>query len=331
MSVKKDVLNCLEQNRGTYVSGEELASTLFVSRTAIWKAIKQLENEGHKIEATPNKGYCLLEENDVLSEEGIRLYLANEYRNIPILLEKETTSTNQLAKIAVTNGATHGSVFLAEKQTNGRGRLGRSFLSLDGSGIYMSVILKLNASASDAIYITTAASVAVYRGIKKVTNKDVEIKWVNDLYYEGKKVCGILTEAVTDLETGMIDSVVLGIGINYNVDTNNIPIELQEIAGALYSGTTHNVTRNQLIAEILNQVFVLCTNMKDKNFIKEYKEHSMILGSDIWVINGNQKESAKAIDINDNGGLVVEFMDKSKRTLNSGEVSIRTRNENNMG
>lgn len=327
MSIKKDVLNFLEQNRGMYISGEELASTLLVSRTAIWKSIKQLESEGHKIFATPNKGYCLLEENDVLSEEGIRLNLAKEFKEIPIHLDKETTSTNQLAKISVTTGAEHGSVFLAEKQTGGRGRLGRSFLSMDGSGIYMSVILKLNASASDAIYITTAASVAVYRAIKKVTGKDVQIKWVNDLFYEGKKVCGILTEAVTDLETGMINSVVLGIGINFNVEPSNVPKELQEVAGALYHGLTNNVTRNQLIAEILNQVFLLCMNTDDKSFIKEYKEHSMILGSEIWVISGNQKESAKAIDIDDHGGLIVEFMDKTRRTLNSGEVSIRKRNE----
>ena len=127
----------------------------------------------------------------------------------------------------------------------------------------------------------------------------------------------------------MINSIVLGIGINFNVEPNKVPKDLQDIAGALYHGSTNNVTRNQLIAEILNQVFLLCMNTDDRSFIKEYREHSMILGSDIWVITGNQKESAKAIDIDDNGGLIVEFMDKTRRTLNSGEVSIRKRNENN--
>ncbi|WP_066721179.1 biotin--[acetyl-CoA-carboxylase] ligase [Clostridium sp. Marseille-P299] len=327
MSVKKDVLKYLEQNRGEFISGAELASTLDVSRTAIWKSIKSLEADGHMILATTNKGYCLSEGNDILSEEGIRLNLKKEYKEIPIQIDKITTSTNQVAKLAAVNGVRHGSVFIADKQTMGKGRLGRSFLSLDGSGIYMSVVLKPNTSASDAIYITTAASVAVFRAIKKITNKEVKIKWVNDLYYEDKKVCGILTEAVTDLETGMINSIILGIGINYNVDHSKVPMELQEVAGALYHGTTENTTRNQLIAEILNQVFELCMNAKDRSFIREYKEHSMILGSNIWIISGNQKEKAKAIDIDDNGGLIVELMDHSKKTLNSGEVSIRKREE----
>lgn len=325
MSVKKDVLNHLERNRGVFISGEELAATFNVSRTAIWKAIKQLENDGHKILATTNRGYCLSTENDVLTEEGIRLNLVKDYKEIPIHIEKVTSSTNQLAKLAAANGARHGSVFVAEKQTMGRGRLGRSFLSLDGSGIYMSVVLKPNTSASDAIYITTAASVAVYRAIKQVTDKEVQIKWVNDLYFEDKKVCGILTEAITDVETGMINSIILGIGINYNVDRSKVPMDLQEVAGTLYHGSSVNTTRNQLIAEILNQVFELCMNTNDRRFIHEYKEHSMILGSNIWILQGNQKEKAKAIDIDDNGGLVVELMDASRKTLSSGEVSIRKR------
>lgn len=324
MAVKNEVLHYLELHRGEYVSGEELAKALKVSRTAIWKAIKQLEVNGYKILAITNRGYCLSLENDVISKEGIRNYLTSEMLVIPIQVENETTSTNMVAKLAAMNGAEHGSVFIAEKQTKGRGRLGRSFLSLDGSGIYMSILLRPNVTAADAIYITTAASVAVYRAILSITGKQTKIKWVNDIYYEERKICGILTEAVTDVETGIVHSIIIGIGINFNVIKENIPKELKDIVGALYYGDSGQVTRNQLIAEIINQVLTLCIQ-KNREFMKDYKENSMLLGTDIWVISGNTKIEAKAIDINEDGGLIIKLSDGSIQTLNTGEVSIRKR------
>lgn len=323
MSVKRALINILELNRGEYISGEELANSLKVSRAAVWKAINQLKKDGYTITAVTNKGYCLLTSNDVISAEGIKSNLKTPYQNIPVQVDKIVNSTNICAKLAATNGADHGSVFVSEKQTMGRGRMGRTFLSMDGNSIYMSLVLRPKVSASDAIYITTAASVAVMRAIRKVTGKSVLIKWVNDLFFEGKKVCGILTEAVTNIETGIIDSVVLGIGINFNVQNTNIPIELKEIATALYSGDTYGVTRNQLIGEIINQVLDICESIEDKSFLKEYKEYSMILGSNIYIISGEEKTEAKAIDINEYGGLVVELKDGTIKNLNSGEVSIR--------
>lgn len=323
MSIKKNVLNQLELNRGEFISGEELATSLLVSRTAVWKAIKQLEQEGYSILAVPNKGYCLSCKSDVISEEGIRVNLLEQYNNIPIQVEKTTTSTNHIAKLAAANGAVNGSVFIAEKQTMGRGRLGRTFLSLEGTGIYMSIVLKPKVNAENAILITTAASVAVFRSIKEITKKKTSIKWVNDLYYENRKICGILTEAVTDVETGVIESIILGIGINFSVRKEMIPEDLKDVAGALYHGETEGITRNQLIAEIINQVFKLCMRTEDRSFIAEYKENSMLLGSDIYILAGEEKTKAKAIDINESGGLVVELEDGTVRILNSGEVSIR--------
>lgn len=323
MSVKKELRKLLEENRGMYISGEEIAGKLKVSRTAIWKAIRQLKEEGHNIVAIQNKGYCLSESDDIITEEGIRIYLSEGWNDIPIDVIKETTSTNQISKIAASNGATDGSVFLAEKQTNGRGRLGRSFLSIDGSGIYMSILLRPNVLVAAAVPITTAASVAVWRAIKKVTGKETGIKWVNDIYYEGKKICGILTEAVTNVENGMVDSIIIGIGINFNMKTEDIPEELKDIAGALYHGDSLNVTRNQLIAEVINQVFELCKNTEKSDYLTEYKEHSLVLNRDIYILSGDEKTEAKAIDINETGGLVVQLKDGSIQNLNSGEVSIR--------
>lgn len=323
MSVKQEVLKTLEENRGEFFSGEELAGRIKVSRAAVWKAIKALEAMGYLIHAVPNRGYCLATTNDVLSVEGIRTFLSKEHEGLHIEVKEITGSTNQDAKMAAANGVPHGSVFVANEQTAGRGRRGRNFISMQGSGIYMSIILKPLLTASDAIYMTTAASVAVYRAIKKVTQKETQIKWVNDLYYEGKKVCGILTEAVTDCETGLIDSIILGIGINFNIKLEQIPSDLKETAGALYHGDTHGVNRNQLIAEILYQVLQVCMDSDNREFLKDYRENSMVLGREINILGFNEPKKAIAVGIEDNGGLIVEYEDKKRETIHTGEVSIR--------
>ncbi|MBE5961312.1 MAG: biotin--[acetyl-CoA-carboxylase] ligase [Lachnospiraceae bacterium] len=323
MSVKQDVLTKLEHSRGQFFSGEELARELDVSRTAVWKAIKQLEVEGYEIHAVPNKGYCLSLNTDVISTEGIRASLLKEWKDCAITTYKETGSTNQNAKLAAAEGAEHGSLFVAEAQTNGRGRRGRVFETPKGNGIYMSILLKPQMEAADAIYMTTAASVAVRRAIKKVTGKETLIKWVNDLYFEEKKVCGILTEAVTDIQTGMVDSIILGIGINFNMPEDAFSEEIKHVAGSLYHGENVEVTRNQLVAEIFNQVMELCMNKDDRSFIEEYKKYSFILGEEIVILSADGNIPAKAVDITDFGGLVVELLDGTRKTISSGEVSIR--------
>lgn len=323
MSVKQEVLKTLEENRGEFFSGEELAGRLKVSRAAVWKATKALETMGHEIIAVPNRGYCLAKASDVLSIEGIKTFLNKEKESLQIEVREETGSTNQDAKLAAANGAPHGSVFIANKQTAGRGRRGRNFVSMQGSGIYMSIILKPSLTASDAIYITTAASVAVYRAIKNVTKMETQIKWVNDLYYKGKKVCGILTEAVTNCETGLIESIILGIGINFNIQAEQIPSDLKDIAGALYYGDTGGVNRNQLIAEILSQVLQVCMDSDNREFLKDYRENSMVLGKEINILGLSEPKKAIAIGIDDNGGLIVEYENKMIETIHTGEVSIR--------
>lgn len=323
MSVKQEVLKMLEENRGQYFSGEDLAGRLQVSRAAVWKAIKALEAMGYEIDAIPNRGYSLATASDLLSVEGIQAFLPTNLGSLSIEVKEVTGSTNQDAKLAAANGAPHGSVFVANEQTAGRGRRGRNFVSMQGNGIYMSIILKPLLTASDAIYMTTAASVAVYRAIKAVTKKEVLIKWVNDLFYDGKKVCGILTEAVTDCETGLIDSIILGIGINFNIPTEKVPEELKDIAGALYHGNTDGVSRNQLIAEIIGQVLQVCMDSESREFLKDYREKSMVLGKEINILGSVAPKKATAVGIADNGGLMVEYEDGGMETIHTGEVSIR--------
>ncbi|MGV8906786.1 MAG: biotin--[acetyl-CoA-carboxylase] ligase [Acetobacterium sp.] len=323
MSVKQLVLQALEENRETTVSGEQLAQKLNISRSSVWKAIKSLEKEGYTISATTNKGYRLEVGSDVISFEGIRPWLSPKNQEISIKAYKTIGSTNQAAKKMAIDGAVQGTVIISEEQTQGRGRLGRSFYSPADSGIYMSLILRPNVYASEAVLVTTAASVGVCRAIKNVTDKDLQIKWVNDIYLDDKKICGILTEAVTNFETGLVECVIIGIGLNFRLPENNFPEDLKEIVGSLFKEKPDSLTRNHLAAEIINEVLELCENLENRDFLNDYKKHSMVLGHKIKVHKQNEWSFARAIDISDNGGLIIENETGELETLNSGEITIR--------
>lgn len=323
MSVKKSVLQALEENRENSISGEQLAKTLNVSRSSVWKAIKSLKEEGYTIGATTNKGYRLQADSDVLSYEGIRPWLAPKNQEIIIKAFKTIGSTNQEAKKMAMDGAIQGTVIISEEQTQGRGRLGRSFYSPANSGIYMSLVLRPKVYANEAVLVTTAASVGVCRAIKEVTDKDTQIKWVNDIYLENKKICGILTEAVTNFETGLVECVIIGIGLNFRQPENNFPEDLKEIVGSLFEKKPDTLTRNHLVAEMINGILELCEDLTNRDFLEEYKKRSMVLGHKIKVHHQNNWSLARAIDISDDGGLIIENENGELEILNSGEISIR--------
>lgn len=321
MSVKNEVLHILERYKGNSVSGQELADLSRVSRNAVWKAIKSLKDEGYQIQ-TSSKGYSLSLSSDILSAEGIRLYLNEEFKNIPLTVYKTIGSTNTEAKLLAVQNAVHGTTVMAEEQTMGRGRFGRDFFSPSGSGLYMSIILKPRLSMENSVLVTTAAAVAVCRAIEKITDLSPLIKWVNDIFIDNRKVCGILTEAVTNFETGMMDSVVVGIGVNVKTKNEDFPFELRDIAGSILDNENKSV-RNQLTAEIINNVLNMSKNLGDRSFMQDYKERSMILGQDILYKKDNLWHEGYAIDIDDYGGLIIHTPDGQKITLNSGEVSIK--------
>lgn len=312
MSVKQNVIALLEENRSKVISGQELANQLYVSRAAIWKAIKTLKEEGYNIEATPNKGYVLLENSDVLSKQGIAYYLTEE---IDIFSYKTIDSTNtQMKKLAINGGKNH-SVIVSEEQSAGRGRFGRSFYSPAQKGVYMSVLLKTGDSLQNATMITIKTAVAVRQAIAKLYDIEVAIKWVNDLYYRGKKVCGILSEAISDFESGMIEAIIIGIGIN--VSTDNFPLEIASIATSL---GLQEANRNQFIAEILNQLFAII----DEDFklvLNEYRMASCVLHKQITFNQKGEQFTGLVREINDLGNLVVSS-NGAEMVLTAGEVSI---------
>lgn len=250
---------------------------------------------------------------DILSADAIKSYLPADFFG-DIVVKEITDSTNtDAARIA--KDAPHGTVVIADAQTAGRGRLGKSFFAPKG-GIYMSVILKLGLAFSDAVLVTTAASVSVCKAIEAVSDVQPQIKWVNDILLDGKKICGISCEAVSSCE--MIDSVILGIGVNFSAQ--EFPEELRDTAGVLFEKPT--VSRNQLIAEILKNILSDTKDLSSRNFIDEYRKRSAVLGKSIRYLENNVWSNAEAVGIDENGGLII-LENEKRKTLVSGEITLR--------
>ncbi len=322
MELKHQVLKILEENRGSSVNGARLAESLYVSRSSIWKAVKALQRDGYRITAVTNRGYCLLTHNDILSAESIRPHLKGKAAGFQLEVRPSVSSTNTLAKAMAAEGAAEGTVLIAGEQTEGRGRMGRSFYSPGSTGIYLSLILRPKLELEDSLLITTGAAVAVAKAIEKITGLKAGIKWVNDIFVEGRKVCGILTEASINFENGGLEYAVVGIGVN--VSTTAFPEALEGIAGSLFTMKPEDRPVIPLLtAEILNQLAECMDSLTDRKYLLEYRRRQIIIGKHILVLKGSESRPAKAIDIDDRARLLVEYEDHSREVLSSGEVSIR--------
>ena len=316
------MLRLLEENKGEPISGQKLAELLGVSRQAIWKAVESLKEDGHIINSSINKGYQLDSNSDLISAEGIRIFLSKENRDRPIIVFKTIDSTNSEAKRLALNGALHGTVIISEEQTNGRGRKGKSFFSPPKTGIYASFILKPKVNIDDAQMVTIYAAVSVCNVIENLTNLKPKIKWVNDIYLNGKKICGILTEAISDFESGTVDFIIVGIGVNFSTKQEDFPKEIQDIAGSL---PKTNISRNQFIAALIDEMLKNANCIFQNNLIDLYKEHSLMLGKEIIYQKNLQTLYGKVLDINERGNLVVLINNSKIDILHSGEVEIKTK------
>ena len=326
MTTKDAILDLLWQNTDTYVSGAALAKTLGVSRTAVWKAIEQLREDGYSIDSVTNKGHRLSSESDVLSESGVWKYLGAE--GLKLLVYPSISSTNTVLTSLAEEGAEEGLCLIAGEQTAGRGRRGRSFYSPPNSGIYMSVLLRPALQAVDATSITACAAVAVAEAIESLAPVNAEIKWVNDIYVEGKKVCGILTEASLDCENGQVNYLIVGIGINTRVPDSDFPEELKSIAGSAFGEKPIRELRCRLAAGVLDRLMSYYGRLTDREWFEEYRRRSMALGQPINILSpGREPEKAVALDLDRDFALIVRTEDGKLRRLNSGEVSIRPREE----
>ena len=321
MTTKESVLALLEANRGHSLSGEEMARALCMSRAAVWKAVRALREDGHGIDAATNRGYALLPGSGVLSAAGICPYLTDARWADRVLVFPSVESTNKTAKELASGGAAHGTVIIADAQTAGRGRYGRTFYSPPGSGLYMSVLFRGAAlRLPQPTLCTVAAAVAICRAVRSVTGQEAQIKWVNDILLGGRKVCGILTEASTSLESGCIDWLVIGIGIN--VHTDNFPNDLSRTAASLRPGECGGL-RNRLAAALVNTFLSSDDWLHGAGVFAEYRAHLSMLGRTVTVLEAGGAYDALALDVDESGRLVVQKEDGERLTLSSGEISVK--------
>lgn len=322
MKTKEKLLRLFENDRGRFLSGEELAERLGCSRAAIWKAVTALRNEGYGITAVTNKGYCLDPASDMLSQAGVEKYLGAYKDRIKLDVRKSVGSTNDVLRELAAGGAPEGTVAIAGTQTGGKGRLGRSFFSPKDSGLYLSILLRPDMSALDAVRITTAAAVAVADTAETLSGKRTRIKWVNDVRIDGKKICGILTEASFSLENGGLEYAVVGIGVNACEPEGGFPEEIKDIAGAVFSEHREDL-RCRLAGGIITRFMELYEDLGSEDMLSSYRSRLEWKNDRIRVIRGSEEFECTLIDVDDAYALRVRLDDGSEKLISSGEITIR--------
>ena len=307
MSTREELLYALEKADadGTRLSGEELAAKLGVSRAAVWKAAKQLKDEGVGLLAVRGKGYALKKDCPLLSEGRIRAHLPPELSGMDVFVYDETDSTNRRAKAFADGKGFCRALFCADAQTQGRGRLGRSFYSPAGSGLYMTYLFSSALPLEKLSAVTPYAAVITARALETECGVlGVGIKWVNDLYLAGKKICGILTEAVTDLESGGKNGIAVGIGINLTTDV--FPDDLRAKAGNV--GKMPN--RCALAARIASALYGFEKDPFDRTHMEEYTARSTVLGKTVTLDRWGEKTTGTVVGFDRDGGLLLDVGEK---------------------
>ena len=326
--LKDDVLTIISQEDG-YISGETISKRLGVTRAAVNAAVKTLRKEGYGIESSTNKGYMLKDSPDILSKGAIAANLPNG-RSENLYVYDSVNSTNTVLKSLSSEGAPSGTVVIADHQTGGKGRRGRNFISPSGVGIYLSYLFRPESGFDRISDLTSWTAVAVADAIKNAYGLDTQIKWVNDLLMNRKKICGILTEVSVEGESGFIDTCIIGIGINVNEKPEDFPHELSEIATSISIENDSQVFfRSKLAAELIKAMDQLKDNWPDNSsyYLGRYRDMNITTGSrvtaySLMLENGNGR-TGTAIAINDDYSLKVRFDDGSTEDLKSGEVSVR--------
>lgn len=323
--MKKKVLEELKANNGRAVSGEEISKKLGISRTAVWKHITRLRSEGYRIESQTNSGYKLVESPDVLSLSELEPHLNTRFIGRNIIYLDSVDSTNIYAKKLADEAFRDGTVVVSEEQTAGKGRLGRNWVSPKGKGIWMSIMLKPDLLPSDAPKLTIVAAYAVSRALWGCFHVDARIKWPNDIVAGGRKLCGILTEM--SAEADEIKSVIIGIGINANLEQEDFGSGVEDTATSIRLETGSTVFRKLAAAAVLNEferayeVFTASGSINP--FLDEYKGRSAVLGKEVRVISKKEEIIGLAVDISEEGHLVIKLGNGALKEIMSGEVSVR--------
>ena len=319
--MKAEILKMLRETEG-YVSGQELCNKFGVSRTAVWKAINQLKENGYEIEAVQNKGYHLLSAPDVMDSTELESIHATDWAGCEIYYFDSIDSTNTKAKELAEEGHPSGTLVVADRQTAGKGRRGRSWESPTGIGIFMTLMLKPEINPNNASMLTLVAAMATTRAIRRVTGVPAMIKWPNDIVMNGKKVCGILTEMSAQFD--YINHIVIGIGIN--VHNEEFPEEIAQTASSLFLESGQHIHRASLIEAFLEEfedVYAEYLKTEDMEGLqKEYDTMLVNRGRQVRVLDPKEPFEGKAMGITKKGELIVDTWE-SRKLVSSGEVSVR--------
>lgn len=320
--MKSEILRLLKESDG-YISGQQLCDRFQVSRTAVWKVMEQLKKEGYQIEAVRNKGYRLVSSPDVMSRAEIESLMETRWAGKKVVYYDETDSTNNRAREAGEKGEAHGTLFVADRQTAGKGRRGRAWESPSGSSIYMTLLLHPDILPVKAPQLTLLMALAAAEGIQKTTGLQTGIKWPNDMIIHGRKVCGILTEMSAEID--YINYVVIGVGINVNQET--FPEELKERAVSLKQELGRDVKRAELIAAVMEsfeKYYETFLQTEDLSGAQEsYNSLLVNAGEKVKVLEPGNEYEALALGINKTGELVVRLPDGQEKEIYAGEVSVR--------
>lgn len=321
--LRQQILAALDAARGRYISGQELADRLGVSRTAVWKAVAALRADGIPITAVTNRGYALGAAADVLNRDAVVALLDPAVKSaLELEVADRLPGTNAALRARAESGAPEGLVLIAQAQSAGRGRGGHRFYSPAG-GLYLSVLLRPEISARQAAALTATAAVAAARAAEKLCGAPIRIKWVNDLWRDGKKICGILTEAALDLESGMLDYAVLGLGFNLVEPADGWPEELRGVAGALYDAAPAPGARAALAAAFLNEFWPLYRAGGRSNVLTEYRKRQALTGHKVTITpRKGEPRRAEVIGIDAEYRLTVRFEGETEiEALDSSAVS----------
>jgi BirA family biotin operon repressor/biotin-[acetyl-CoA-carboxylase] ligase len=323
MSKKAEILFLLKESRPEYISGEEICQKINISRTAVWKHINTLREEGYVIEAVPNRGYSLVSVPDRLYADEIQEGLDTGFVGKAVFFYDSLFSTNRQARDLAQGGAVGGTLVVTEEQTAGKGRMGRGWYSPKGTGVTCSLILRPAIEPGQAPPVTMLTAVAVASAVERVAGVSPGIKWPNDLLLDGKKICGILTEMNAEMER--IHFLVVGVGINVNTDY--FPEDIKDIATSLYLAGGRRVSRLDLLRRYLMEFEHYYQQWMDYGFgpvLEEWKKRCVTLNRPVRISTPRETWEGWAVDVDNTGALVLRTDDGELKNFVAGEVSLRT-------
>lgn len=317
------VYQALAERPGEYLSGQELSRALGISRAAVWKAVEGLRRQGYDIEARSGCGYRLTGEGDRLGRREVSACLCAPRDNWRVL--EEVDSTNIACKRLAAENAPDGTVVMADCQTAGKGRRGRSFSSPRGMGLYLSILWRPDCPPEALLPLTALSAVAVCRAVERLSGVSPSIKWPNDLVLNGRKLGGILTELSVEGETGRVDYVIVGIGLNCRQRAEDFPPELADMAVSLDMALLHQVKRAALAAALMEELDTLRREVLDDpgRWLADYRTRCLTVGSRVQILRGSERIEAEAVSVDERYGLVIRRDDGTEEVLRAGEVSVR--------